>query len=333
MSKFDFRSSEFVQFGKPLSIRIPNRKRLPRLDNTKVLASVVVVNYNQGHYLEDALNSILNQTYSNVEIVVIDGGSTDNSLEVLQSYPGIRWVSEPDNSSGHAFAKGAESVTGDIVYFLNSSDGFFDDFWIEKSIKILSENQSLSIVSADVVGVGEDCKLNGYKWPAGKPVDWKNKKLFFNWLFNGTGLTPITFAIRREVLNCCAPNSSQMLDPRNPDSVDFFWYLIGNFFKLGFIGTKIATVCSFARFHIDRVDDSEYLSRQRNQLHRIIIGRRRDLLLARKPVTFQSPLGNSVSEETISYHKILVRFVFSKFLSLIGRIRRVILRVQNDNNN
>jgi glycosyltransferase involved in cell wall biosynthesis len=286
------------------------------------LASVVLINYNQGHYLEDALNSIFNQTYTNIEIVVIDGGSTDNSINIFNSYPGINWISEPDNSSGHAFAKGAEAATGEVVYFLNSSDGFFDNHWIEKSVKILEQNQNLSLVSADVVGVHENSILNGYKWPKGQPKKWENKELFFDWLFKGTGLTPITFGIRREVLRRCAPNSSQMLDPRNPDSVDFFWYLIGNFFTLGFIGTKIAAVSSFARFHSDRVNDSEYLARQRNQLHRIIVKRRRQLLLSKQSATFISPEGDVIQSESIGRMEIVFKFILSKLTNLLGRTKK-----------
>ena len=322
MSKYDFNSPEFVQFGKPASIRFPVQKKSPNLESSQTLASVVLINYNQGHYLEDALNSIINQTYSNIEIVVIDGGSTDNSKSILQKYNGIKWISEPDNSSGHAFAKGAESVTGEIVYFLNSSDGFFDDYWIEKSVTILDENQNLSLVSADVVGVHENSELNGYKWPTGQPVKWQNKELFFNWLFNGTGLTPITFAVRREVLRRCAPKSSQMMDPRNHDSVDFFWYLIGNFFNLGFIGTKIAAVSSFARFHSDRVDDSEYLARQRNQLHQLIVKRRRQLLISNYSAIFISPVGDVVQSESIGRMEIIFKFILSKFRNLLNRAKR-----------
>jgi glycosyltransferase involved in cell wall biosynthesis len=322
MSKYDFKSPEYVQLGKPASIRFPVQKRSTNLENGRTLASVVLINYNQGHYLEDALNSIINQTYPNIEIVVIDGDSTDNSRDILQSYPAIKWVSEPDNSSGHAFAKGAEAVTGEIVYFLNSSDGFFDNHWIEKSVIILEENQNLSLVCADVVGVNENSILNGYKWPTGQPKKWENKELFFDWLFKGTGLTPITFGIRREVLKRCAPKSSQMMDPRNLDSVDFFWYLIGNFFSLGFVGTKIAVVSSFARFHSDRVNDSEYLGRQRNQLHRIIVKRRRKLLMSNQSAYFISPKGEVIESESIGWMEIMFKFISSKFVNLLGRTKR-----------
>lgn len=289
----------------------------------------VLINYNQGHYLAEALNSVINQSYPHIEIIVIDGGSVDDSKIILESYSGIIWISEPDNSSGHAFAKGVATTKGEIIYFLASSDGFFDCNWIETSVNHFSNNPNLSLVSADVVGVHQNGIINTYKWPKGEPTKWSNKKLFFNWLFNGIGVTPITFGIRKDVLKICAPSIEQMVQPKDPNSVDYFWYLIGNFFCSGYIGIKISMISSFVRFHTDRVDDSEYLSRQRNQLHRTIIRRRRDLLRARKPAFFLSRTGDAVPEEMISYYEILVQFIFSKISNLLGRLKRDPFEVAN----
>jgi glycosyltransferase involved in cell wall biosynthesis len=192
--------TDFDEFGKPKSIRFSERERIYTFDEGALVASVVLVNYNHGHYLAEALNSIVNQTYPNVEIIVIDGGSVDNSKVILESYPGIKWVSEVDRNSGHAFAKGVQLATGSFIYFLTSTDGFVDNEWIETSVELLRENPDLAMVSADVVGVRKNSVLNGYKWPMGVPVAWSNKNVFFNWLFSGIGVTPITFAIRKEVL-------------------------------------------------------------------------------------------------------------------------------------
>ena len=307
---------------KPDSIKLPDGKRDYNINDSQLIASVVLINYNQGHYLDEALNSVVNQTYPNIEIIVIDGGSSDNSLITLKNYPGVKWISEPDNSSGHAFAKGVELAIGDIVYFLASSDGFFDLEWIETSVNFFKNNKNLSLVSADVIGVRQNGTYNGYKWPKGEPVEWSNKALFFNWLFKGIGVTPITFGIRKEVLKKCAPALEQMVDPRNPDSVDYFWHLFGNLFYSGYIGIKISMISSFVRFHSDRVDDSEYLSRQRNQLHRTIIRRRRQLLSSKTPANFLSPTGEIVAGEKIVFVEILSRFILSKIDNLLGRIQK-----------
>lgn len=86
--------------------------------------SIVTPSYNQGQYLEETLRSILLQGYPNLEYTIVDGGSTDNSLEVIQKYsPWLTsWVSEPDRGQAHAINKGLSRVTGKIFNWINSDD-------------------------------------------------------------------------------------------------------------------------------------------------------------------------------------------------------------------
>lgn len=86
--------------------------------------SVVVVNYNLGAYLGDALRSVVEQDYPNLELIVIDGGSTDGSVEVIGRYAQHihSWVSEPDNGQYDAVQKGFARSTGEIMYWINSDD-------------------------------------------------------------------------------------------------------------------------------------------------------------------------------------------------------------------
>jgi glycosyltransferase involved in cell wall biosynthesis len=329
MIRKNFKLSTYAENEKPISIKAPSMQRIYNFREDQIVASVVLINYNQGHYLEDALNSIINQTYSNIEIIVIDGRSTDNSIEILKKFPGVKWISEPDNSSGHAFAKGVELATGGIVYFLASSDGFFDPNWIKTSVNLFCKNENVSLISADVIGIRQSGNFNGYKWPKGEPKKWDNKKLFFNWLFKGIGVTPITFGIRKDVLNICAPKLVQMVKPKEPDSVDYFWYLFGNFFYSGYIGIKIPMISSFVRFHTDRVDDSEYLSRQRNQLHRLIVKRRRQLLLSKSSANFLAPTGKIVANEEIFFFEIVSSFLISKIANSLGRMKKDPFDIEN----
>lgn len=89
--------------------------------------SIVTPSYNQGHYLEETLRSILLQNYPNLELIIIDGGSTDNTIEIIKKYePWISyWVSEKDRGQSHALNKGFERVSGNWVGWQNSDDIYF----------------------------------------------------------------------------------------------------------------------------------------------------------------------------------------------------------------
>lgn len=93
--------------------------------------SIVTPSYNQGEYIEQTILSIINQKYPNLEYIIIDGGSTDNTLNIIKKYEKhlAYWVSEPDNGQSHAINKGIEKCTGEIFNWINS-----DDYLAENSL-------------------------------------------------------------------------------------------------------------------------------------------------------------------------------------------------------
>ncbi|MDO4780719.1 MAG: glycosyltransferase family 2 protein [Bacteroides sp.] len=94
--------------------------------NTKI--SIVIPSYNQGIFLEETIQSIVSQNYDNVEIIVMDGGSTDQSVDIIKKYEKYiyYWQSRKDNGQSYAINEGFKIATGDFVTWLNSDDVFID---------------------------------------------------------------------------------------------------------------------------------------------------------------------------------------------------------------
>ena len=103
------------------------------------LVSVIIGNYNYGNFLAEAIDSVLQQTYRHFELIVVDDGSTDNSREVLESFPGqLVAIFQDNGGQGAAFNAGITKAQGEIICFLDSDDYFHPD----KLSKIVSSFQT-----------------------------------------------------------------------------------------------------------------------------------------------------------------------------------------------
>src|SRR5687768_2251879 len=121
--------------------------------------SIVTPSFNQSSYLEQTILSVLDQDHPDIEYVVIDGASTDQSVEIISKYKDklAYWVSEKDNGQAEAINKGLAHATGDIVAWLNSDDYYLPGT-ISAAIKVFEENPDVALVHGDMLAVDEDGK-------------------------------------------------------------------------------------------------------------------------------------------------------------------------------
>lgn len=155
--------------------------------------SIITVAYNSAATIVDTVRSVMAQTYDNIEYIVIDGNSRDNTLEVLEPYRDFidTLVSEPDKGLYDAMNKGIQKATGDIVGILNSDDFFTANDVVESVVNAFRQDASLEAVYADLHFVKEpDLKTN---------VRYFSSKMFAPWLFR-FGFMPAhpTFYVKRE---------------------------------------------------------------------------------------------------------------------------------------
>jgi glycosyltransferase involved in cell wall biosynthesis len=108
--------------------------------------SIITASYNQGHFIEETIRSVLLQGYPNLEYIVIDGGSTDNTLKILKRYQSeiSVCISEPDNGQSHALNKGFHLATGEILAWLNSDDLYFPNTL--RDVALAFDSQPVDIV-------------------------------------------------------------------------------------------------------------------------------------------------------------------------------------------
>lgn len=160
-------------------IRLPevmaNGKPWPKI-------TVVTPSFNQGHYIEETIRSVVMQGYPNLEYIIIDGGSTDNTIDVITRYAAdvTYWVSEEDRGQTHAVNKGLEKATGDIHAYLNS-----DDVYLPYTLRLVAELFSTfgiqwltghrsHLVDETVIAPlpGATVKFNSFLYAKGFHVPW-----------------------------------------------------------------------------------------------------------------------------------------------------------------
>ena len=148
--------------------------------------SIVTPSYNQAEFLETTIRSVLAQRYPQLEYIVIDGGSTDGSVDIIRKYEEhlAFWCSEPDGGQYHAIVKGFERSTGEIMAWINSDDFFLAHtfnliatimsdhpavHWVTTSLRLGADREGNILYTAPVAGYSRESFLDGenttFRWP------------------------------------------------------------------------------------------------------------------------------------------------------------------------
>jgi glycosyltransferase involved in cell wall biosynthesis len=154
--------------------------------------SVVTVSYNQAKFLEQTIISVINQNYPNLEYIVIDGGSEDESVDIIKQYADRinYWVSEPDGGQTNGLIKGFMKATGDIQCWINSDDMLEYGALIEVA-DFFIEHPNAQVVTGDAILIDEHGKITR--------VQKQIKFYRFLWIYDHNYITQSSTFWRREL--------------------------------------------------------------------------------------------------------------------------------------
>jgi glycosyltransferase involved in cell wall biosynthesis len=156
------------------------------------LISVITPSFNQGQFIQATLDSVLQQDYADIEYMVRDGGSTDETIEILRrcNDPRLKWVSEPDNGQSDAINKGLQLASGEILAYLNS-----DDIYLPGALKFIADyfetHPEVDLIYGDCLAVDANGKEIGHPLRS-KPISIKEAILKYTYIPQ-----PATFWRRR----------------------------------------------------------------------------------------------------------------------------------------
>ena len=130
--------------------------------NLNPLISIITVVYNGEKFIESTIKSVISQNYKNIEYIIIDGASTDGTIEVIKKYENdiSYWISEKDNGISDAFNKGIKRATGDLIGIINA-----DDFYNDNILELVAKNydRSIDIYFGSIIKLNEDSSVRRFE--------------------------------------------------------------------------------------------------------------------------------------------------------------------------
>jgi len=218
----------WIEEGSQLPGKMPDGQPWPKI-------SIVTPSYNQGQFIEETIRSVLLQGYPNLEYIVIDGGSSDNSVEIIMKYEKwlTHWVSEPDKGQSNAINKGFGSASGEIYGWLNSDDYLLKNALLN-IVKAYRTSPSAGAWCGGSLFANEQGKKIAVRWPARLDLE-----SIARWNKNSFAQPACFFS--RKAWQECGP-----LDEALHYGMDFdLWLKIAK----RFLFAKVNAVLAFERLH------------------------------------------------------------------------------------
>lgn len=199
--------------------------------------SVIITCYNEAVFVEKALKSVLNQTFQDFNVCVVDDGSEDNTREIIQPYVkkhGVKYIYQKNRGLPAARNTGIQNCKGQYIAFLDA-----DDSWLiqklEKQIKYAEKHPKAALIYSDFYRYNK----KGGRFSQGYPKSYKNSKEFLTDIFvRNASIIPSTVLIKRDVLKDIGYFDEELLLKQEYD----LWIRIGGTYPIGYVNEPLVNI-------------------------------------------------------------------------------------------
>jgi len=225
--------------------------------------SIIIPTYNYAQYICEAIESVLNQTYKDFEIIVVDDGSTDNTKEVIKPYLNkIKYIYQQNSGPSAARNRGIKEAKGEYIAFLDA-----DDIWLaqklELQIKFMEKEKEVGLIFSDMILFNEKGIIKNsflkeklfFNKLSIKPLSFTEKVIYdnvFNALLQENFIPTNTVIVKKECFNKVGFFDKTLFSVEDRD----MWLRIGLFYDIGFINSPLV----LTRFHETNISANQELA-------------------------------------------------------------------------